>query len=166
MANKVYQAQETIIDWQASGGTELLTLTSLATLTGRQGAMHDFGATARARRYAWRFFMKFSTAPIVGQSVDIYWKSAIDAAGVSRPDNDDGTGDIAVSAEDKLNNLLWIGAMLVDEAAVAVEMVASGVMDIPHQHGSPVVWNGTVDVFSTTAADMGFILTPIPLEVQ
>lgn len=166
MANKVYQAQETIIDWQASGGTELLTLTSLATLTGRQGALHDFGSTARARRFAWRFFMKFSTAPIVGESVDIYWKSAIEDTGVKHADNDDGPSDAALSAEDKLNNLLYIGSMLVDEAAVAVEMVASGVMDIPHQHGSPVIWNGTVDVFSTTAADMGFILTPIPLEVQ
>lgn len=162
MVNKVLQIPESDVTWLASGGTELLTLTSLATLTGRQGVLHDFGTSARSPVFAWRFFMKFSTAPIVDEVVEIYWKSSDG----THPDNDDGTGDIALSAEDKLKNLELIGVMIVDEAATAVEMVASGVLNIGHRNGSPVIFNRTVDVFSATAADMGFILTPIPLEIQ
>lgn len=164
MANKIYQTPESDITWKASGGSELLTCTSLAASAGRQGALHDFGATARSREYVWRFYMKFATTPVVGEIIRIYWKSSDG----TYPDNDDGTGDIAVSAENKLKNLRLLGRLIVDEASTTPQFVASGPLPIElgHRHGGPVIWNDTADAFSSTAADHGFILTPVPLELQ
>lgn len=170
MPNKVYQLPEGNITWLASGGTNTLTLTSLGAGAGRQGALDDFGTAARATDYLWRFYCKFATAPVVGEVILIYWKTS-DLLGASsgHPDNDDGDGDAAVSAEDKLFNLKLLGQMIVDEASATPEFVASGFLPrewCAHRYGAPVIWNATVDALSSTAADHGFILTPTPLEIQ
>lgn len=161
MANKVYMVPETAITWLSTGGTELFTPTSLASAAGRQGALHDFGTTARARRFAWRAWLKPGATRVVGEIVRVYLKTSDG----SHPDNDDGTGDIAVSAEDKLRNLAQIGAVVIDENA-AVEMVASGVVEIDARYAGPVFWNATANALSSTAADFGFSLTPTPDEIQ
>lgn len=166
MANKIYQIGESDITWLASGGSALLTLTSLAAAAGRQGALHDFGVitTARAQEYLWRFFMQFATAPVVDEVINIYWKSSDG----THPDNDDGTGDAAVSSINKLKNLRPIGRLIVDEASATPEFVASSSVPIRigPRHGAPVIWNTTADAFSATAAEHGFLLTPLPLEAQ
>lgn len=162
MVNKIYQIGETAIQWLASGGDELLTLTSLAASAGRQGARHDFGTSARSPRFVWRFYTQFATAPVVGERIEIYWKSSDG----THADNDDGTGDIALSSQDKLNNLQLLGVMTVDEATASVEMGASGTIEIGDRYGQPVIYNATADALSSTAAESGFTLTPIPFEVQ
>lgn len=161
MPNKVYQAAETAITWLASGGTNAFTPTSLATNAGRQGAHHDFGTSSRARRFAWRAWLKPGATRVVGQTVEVYFKTSDG----TRHDNDDGTGDIAVSASDKLRNLKLLGVIQIDENA-AVEMVASGELEIGHRYGAPIFWNSTANTLSTTAGDYGFSLTPIPDEIQ
>lgn len=165
MANKVYQHDETAITWLSSTGTNVITLTSLAAGAGRQGALHDFGTAARASGYMWRAWVVMATAPVVGERIRIYWKSSDG----THPDNDDGTGDAAVSAADKLRNLTYLGAIVIDEASATPEFVASGYMSksiIGHRHGAPVFWDGTADALSATALDHGFSLTPVPDEIQ
>lgn len=161
MANKVYQALESAITWLSTGGTEAFTPTSLAAGAGRQGALHDFTTGSVARRFAWRAWIKPGATRVVGEVVRVYLKTSDG----SHPDNDDGTGDIAVSAEDKLRNLEQIGAIVIDENA-QVEMVASGVVEVLHRYAAPVFWNATANSLSATAADFGFSLTPVPDEVQ
>ena len=162
MVAKALQHDETAITWLSSTGDNVITLTSVAAAAGRQGALDDFGTAARAREYAWRAWIKFATAPVVGERIDIYWKSS---DGTS-PDNDDGTGDAAVSAEDKLKNLEYLGSIIVDEASATPLFVASGFFEIPHRHGAPVFWNATADALSSTALDHGFKITPVPMESQ
>lgn len=162
MPNLIYVNEETPITWLASGGTALFTPTSLASGAGRQGALHDLGVAARAREYAWRAWVKFVTTPVVGEVIDIYIKTSDG----TNPDNDDGTGDAAVSAEDKLKNLKWIGQIVVDEASTTPTFRASGTVYVDHRYVAPVFWNATADALSATAADHGFQLTPIPMEVQ
>lgn len=162
MTSKAYQLPETAITWLSSTGTNVITLTSVAATAGRQGALHDFGTDAHARDYAWRAWIKFATAPVVGETIDVYWKTS---DGTS-PDNDDGTGDAAVSAEDKLKNLTYIGSIVVDEASTTPVFAASGDMEIMHRHGAPVFWNASADALSSTALDHGFKLTPIPMQGQ
>lgn len=162
MPNLVYVNEEAVITWLASGGTNVLTLTSLGVGAGRQGALDDFGVAARARRFVWRAFVKFATAPVVGETVDIYLKTSDG----SHPDNDDGTGDAALSAEDKLKNLTYLGSIVVDEASATPEFVASGDIEISAQQAAPVFFNATADILSSTAADHGFQLTPVPDEIQ
>ncbi|KKK58366.1 hypothetical protein LCGC14_3045160 [marine sediment metagenome] len=165
MVAKILQHDETAITWRNTGGSELFTATSLAAGAGRQGAMHDLTTSARSRRFAWRAFLKPGATRVVKEAIRIYIKTGSGATAGTRPDNDDGTGDIAVSAEDKLENLLQIGTIRIDENA-AVEMVANGLVILPHRWVAPVMWNATANSLSATAADFGFDLTPIPLESQ
>lgn len=161
MANKIYQHDEAAITWKSSGGTEAFTPTSLASAAGRQGAYHDFGAAARARLFAWRALIKPGATRVVGESVLVY----LVTSDGTNPDNDDGTGDAAVSAQDKLRNLQQIGAIVIDENA-AVPMVASGIIEIAARYAAPVFWNATANSLSATAGDFLFQLTPVPDEVQ
>lgn len=161
MPNNVYQTLETPITWLSSGGTELFTPTSLASAAGRQGALHDFGTAAAPRRFGWRAWMKPGATRVVGEYVGVYLKTS---DGTS-PDNDDGTGDAAVSSVDKLRNLTPIGTIQIDENA-AVEMATSGIIEIFHRYGAPVFWNGTSNALSSTATDFGFSLTPVPDQIQ
>lgn len=162
MPNKVYQHDETAITWLASGGSAVLTLTSLAATAGRQGALYDFGTSARAFLFAWRFYCKFATTPVVGEAVRLYIKTSDG----TNPDNDDGTGDAALSSLDKVKNLTPLGIMLVDEASTTPTFVKSGMVYLPHRYAAPVIYNATADAFSSTAADHGFQLTPVPPEMQ
>ncbi len=162
MPNLVYQNEGTTLSWKDSGGDYAMTLQNLATVAGRQGAVHDFGVAARSPRFAWRFGCEFETAPVVGEVVRIYAKTSDG----TDPDNDDGTGDIAVSAENKLKNLTHIGTLIVDEAVADVQMAASGFIILPHRYFMPVVWNATADNLQNTANINVFTLTPVPIEIQ
>jgi len=144
-----------------------LTLTSVGAGAGRQGALHDFGVAPRARKFIWVGFVKFATPPVVGETVDIYIKRAwSETATPTHADNDDGTGDAALSAEDKLRTLQYIGSIEVDEASTTPEFNATGTVEINSRHGAPVFFNDTADALSSTAADHGFELKAVPDEIQ
>lgn len=161
MSSKLLEHEETAITWKDSGGTELFTGTSLASGAGRQGAYHDFGTAARARRGVLRVALKPGGTRVVGERIEVYWATS---DGTS-PDNDDGTGDIAVSAQDKLRNLWPVGVIQVDENA-AVAMVGSWDLDISARYGAPVLWNATANALSATAGDYVISWTPAPDEAQ
>lgn len=161
MPNKLYEIPETAITWLSTGGTNLFTPTSLGSSAGRQGAHHDRGTSARPARFAWRAWLKPGATRVVGQPIYVYLKTSDG----THPDNDDGTGDIAVSALDKLRNVRLIGVIEIDENA-AVEMTASGEIEVGQRYVAPVFWNATSNSLSTTAGDFGFALTPIPPELQ
>ena len=160
--SKAYLLQEPPITWLSSGGDETLTLTSLFADTGRQGAEHDFGTAARAPEFAWRAWVKFADAPVVGEQVKIFWKTSDG----THPDNDNGNGDVALASEDDLQNLTFLGRIFVTEASTSVLMVAKGDIYLPHQYGSPVFFNDTADRLSDTGLDSGFSLIPVPIQGQ
>jgi hypothetical protein len=162
MANKIYVVGETAITWQDTSGTKAMTLNNLASGAGRQGAVQDLGTAAKSRQYMWRAFCQFATAPVVNEIVQIFLKTT---DGTS-PDNDDGTGDIAVSSADKLQNLIYLGAIVVDEAATGIKMVGHGIIEIPQKEVMPIFWNDTADNLVATNNLNGFSLTPIPSEIQ
>lgn len=162
MVSKVYINRETALVWKNTGGDAVITLASLAASTGRQGAQVDRGAGSFASRYRWRFWTKFATAPVLDERIRLFIKTSDGTIA----DNDDGTGDIALSSSDKLKNLLFLGDMRVDEAATAAVMSASGFVEIDSRYINPVVYNATVDSTSATATDHGFSLTPAPFEGQ
>lgn len=164
MANLILQNEGTILTWKDSGGDYAFTLQNLAAGAGRQGSIHDFGVAARSRKFEWRLALTdgFETQPVVGEYVGIYVKTG---TGTSA-DNDDGTGDIAVSAEDKLRNLPQIGSLVVDEAIVDIPIARGGFILLPSRYFMPVVWNFTADNLQDTANTSIFTLTSVPDEVQ
>ncbi len=174
MAFGEFQIEEgTTIAWRDTGGDLAMTLASLASGAGRQGALWDIHnaagtpnglGTTRTNRFRWRFFCQFNTAPVVGQLVGIYAKTGNTTDGAY--DNDDGTGNIAVSAEDKLRNLTLLNVLVVDEASAGVEMSVGGIVELDDEDFMPVVWNFTDDALHATAANNGFDLTPLPLGTE
>lgn len=167
MANNLIRLNEgTHTEWADSGADLAMTLKGLASGAGRQGATKDFGVTVRPHRFLWVAFVQFdtATAPVVGEAVDIYLKTS-DGTNF---DNDDGEGDIVVSAEDKLKNLHFLGSIVVDEAAADVHMQKSGFITIVATEVAPVFWNATADNLDDDAAptNSGFKLIEVPLEVQ
>jgi len=171
MANLIYRNRETTIWFVPAAATQAedaaFECHNLAAGAGRQSAQYDLGEGAVARLYEWRAFVQFATTPVVGEMVRIYLKTAgSSSAATTHPDNDDGTGEGAVSAEDKLKNLHHIGNIIVDEAAADVEMVASGVVEIAERAIQAVIWNGTADALTNDVDENGFMLSPVPDEIQ
>lgn len=162
MANLVYQVDEGAIAWSDSGSTHAMTLNNLATASGRQGAEHTFGASARPRRFNWIAWVQFETNAVVDQQVEVYFKTGDG----THYDNDDGTGDIAVSNINKLKNLELIGVITVDEALLDIEMSISGEIEISSLRGMPVMWVAGDDNLRADANTSGFQLTPVPDQIQ
>lgn len=171
MPNLIYQNAETTL-WfvpatAAQAEDYAFEMHNIASAAGRQSAHWDRGVGAIPSIYAWRAFVQFATAPVVGQTVDFYLKtSGSDASATAHPDNDDGTGSIAVSAVDKLNNLHFVGSIIVDQAAADIEMVASGTVYITARGVNVVMWNATDDALTNDVDENGFYLTPVPDEIQ
>jgi hypothetical protein len=162
MANKIYVHEETAITFKNTGGTVTFTPDSITAGNGAQSAHHDLTTSARSRRFAWRAYCKMQAAPAIGDTIDVYLKYSDG----TYPDNDDGTGDIALSSTDKLRNLHYIGNIVMDENSATPTFVGSGSVEIDHRYVAVVFLNSTAVQVSTTAADSGFILTPVPDEVQ
>lgn len=171
MANKVYVVTETT-KWfvpaaAAQAEDAIFEVDGLASAAGHQSAQIDLGTAARSQLYEWRAFVQFATVPVVGEAIRIYLKTAgTSASATAHPDNDDGTGDLAVSAEDKLKNLHFIGDIIVDQAAANIEMVGSGIVEIRARAIQVVFWNGTADALTTDVDENGLALTPVPDELQ
>ena len=171
MANLVYRNRETTLWFVPATASQAedaaFEVHNLASGAGRQSAQHDLGEGAVSGWYEWRAFVQFATTPVLGETVDIYLKTAgSSASATAHPDNDDGTSEGAVSASDKLKNLHWIGAIIVDEATADIEMVASGFVYIAARAIQVVFWNSTADALTNDVDENGFMLSPVPDEVQ
>lgn len=165
MPNKQYFLHETSTTWTDTTGDLALTFNNLAAATGmRQGATKDLGAvtTARSLRFYWSCYVEFAIAATVGDVVEIYGKTGDGTV----YDNDDGTGDIAVSSTDKLKNLTVLGRIVVDQAATSVKMRARGSILLPDRHFMPVVVNLADQALVATNNVSKFILSPTPFELQ
>lgn len=168
MANKIYNVAETVTTWTDSGGTLAMTLANLAFGAGRQGATLDLGAitTARSPWWAYELNVQFESAPIVDEVVRLWIKRSVDN---TVWDNDDGTGDIALSALAKTKNCLPLLPAIVDEAAANIVIVSRGQFYLPGniRYIAPIIYNASAgDNLENTAGVNTFKLWPVPMEVQ
>ena len=171
MANLIYQNSEATIWFVPAAAAQpenyAFEMHNIAAGAGRQSAHWDRGVGAVPALFAWRAFVQFIANPVIPETVDFYLKtSGSDASATIHPDNDDGTGSAAVSAEDKLNNLQYLGSIVVDEAVLDKPMVASGTVYITARGVNVVMWNSTVDALTNDVDENGFYLTPVPDEIQ
>jgi len=162
MANKVYVARETPIVWGDTAGDLAMTINNLAAGAGRVGAERDFGAGSTAEWFTWRLTVQFETAPVVGETVDVY----LSTSDGTEEDGQEGVANAAVGDNNSLKNMLFIGSLVVTSVAPAHDMTASGVCRIPTRYVSPVIHNNTADNLKATNDTGEFTLTPIPPEVQ
>ena len=173
MAGEVYAITESTLWFVPAAATQpedaAFEVASLGNGAGRQSAQLDRGTSARAVRFRWRAFVQFAAAPVVSDDnfVRVLLKTAgSSASATAHPDNDDGTTEGAVSAEDKLKNLLQLGNIRIDQAAAGVEMVASGELELRERAFQVVFWNNSGVALAAGVNDSGFMLTPVPDQVQ
>jgi hypothetical protein len=166
MANKIYIREETAKVWTDTGGDYALDIGGLTATTGvRAGTEGDLGASPRSGRYRWTLVVDgFDTAPVVGESVDLYLAMSHDATQATR--DGDLSGSDGASSTVVLPNLLFLGSAIVQTTTAGDELVTSGVVTLAHRYVTPVVHNNTADNLLSTSDAHKFILTPIPDEVQ
>lgn len=166
MPNKLYTIEETTITFGGAVGDDVAwSIEAVTNNNGRQSALHDFGArtTAKSSRFKYRLKTQFQATPTLGAALDLYLKTSDG----SSPDNDDGTGDAAVSAIDKLKNLHFLDSVIVDEAAANIVTVVSGtIFNLDQRHVAIVGWNTSGATIHATDSNSQFSLTPQPEEVQ
>lgn len=174
MANLIYVNPEATIWFVPAAAAQAedaaFEVQNLANGVGRQSAQitTQLGVGAHSRLFEWRAFIQLDTVtPVLDESVDVYLKTAGSSdSATAHPDNDDGTTEGAVSAEDKLKNLKYLGTIVVDEAVVNIEYVASGEVRISARAVQVVFFNKTVSDITPDVDESGFMLTPVPDEVQ
>jgi len=168
MANAIQLQVGTIISWKVSGGDEAIDLggTGGAADGVAVGSFHDWGVDPRPSRYMWFLDVDgFDTAPVIGQSVDLYVSISEDSTLFSGPeapsDTTAGTGDT-----DRLPNLLYLGSAIVRSTTAADNLTVSGIAEIAPRYFSPVVHNNTADKLLSTADAHEVRFYPIFDEVQ
>ena len=165
MANKIYIAEETALDWTETGGTYTLDCGGLAAAAVRVGARGDLGSGSRSEWYTWRVVVDgFDAAPVVGETVDVY----LSTSDGTNEDANVGTSD-AGGVVAQLPNLLYLGSATVQTTTAADQLIASGIVRITARYVSPVIHNKTAVAMyggATTADNHHFYLTPVPPEVQ
>ena len=159
MANEILQKQGTTITWTSAGGDEVLTLTSLATATGRQGDEHDFGATHAARARL-QMELDFNVAPTAGLTVDVYWSSSADGTDY----DGECTGADAAFALADLGRLHYVGSLVASNDTDP--QIASWVFWLPARYGLPVVYNASGQALTNVGTAQIVTVTPLVDEVQ
>ena len=168
MANKVYVAPETAVRWLVSAGDEAIDLGG----TGGDadgvavGSYHDWGSGSHSGWYQWWLDVDgFDTAPVVGESVDLYVTQSRDATlwdGPEAPnDTTAGTGDT-----NRLTNLTYLGSAVVHSTTAADNVTASGIAFLPARYFAPVVHNNTADKLLSTGDAHEVVFVPMPDEIQ
>lgn len=168
MANKILLQQETTITWLVSAGDEAIDLGSTdgAADGVALGSYHDWGAAPRSGWYLYELDVDgFDTAPVIGETVDLYVTTSLDATLWSGPEapNDTTAGS---GNTDRLKNLMYIDSAKVRSTTAGDNLVVSGRVFIPHRYFAPVVHNNTADKLLSTADAHKVRFTPIPDEVQ
>lgn len=160
MATDILQVPKTVITWKASGGDRVLTLTSLATVSGRKGAYYDFG-TAFAARVMVTLLTKFATSPTALQLVQVYWAASADGTNF---DAGQTSSDAAFTDTDLNNQLIPIGFLVADNSTAAQQQ--SWLFNLPGRYGFPVVYNATSQALSGTAGDHVLSFSPLADQAQ
>lgn len=168
MPSKLILAFESTVTWGDSGTTRALTMQNLATNSGRNGEIHDWGAAPRTGWYYIRAVGTngFESSPTLGLVVKFYVRGAGLGGTAGVPTNDDGTGDVALSSINKLLNLDPVCVVVADEAAANIPTAASAVFFCPDRHFGITVFNGTNVALENTANAWVVEVTPFEYEAQ
>ena len=165
MANEVYLREGTTIVFGSEGGDDVAWSTeSITNTNGRQSAQHDFGVVPRPDELRIRFYTQCQATPTLGGRIEVYAKTSDHAT--LHLDNDDGTGDIALSSPNKLKNLHWVGPAIVDEAAANIEFVFSGRFKTASRYIHFVFVNNSGATITTDVAETKLEMTPIYYQGQ
>jgi hypothetical protein len=151
----------TPIDWESSGGDYAITLTSISTGNGRQGAKGDLGAS-RARIFDVLFTGSVGSAATAGLTFDLYWAASDSGtAGTDNPGGTSGTdATFNTTPSEYAAQLIFIGSLVLsNNASTGVQKQWLSFVP-PERYGMPVVVNSSGQTTGSTGAD--FLIRLIP----
>jgi hypothetical protein len=163
MANKIYIKPETSMKFadSAQSPDETLTLANLVAGSGQISDRHDLGSIARSEWYEWRATFQFDTAPVVGESVDIY----ISTSDGTNEDGQEGISDTVIGNIESIKNMSYIGSVIVTSVDIDHDMTTAGICRIVSRYFSVIVHNNTADNLKNSTGVNMVMITPIPPEV-
>ena len=162
-----YAPANALTDIELATATDVeIDFTDTAAAAAEQSAKADLGAN-RAPEYAVHAAFEFATAPVTGETVDLYWSaSPIATAGTANPGYCTGTavpytGTPGTIAEG-LAQLMYIGSLVCSaDATGTIQMGLVSTFCSPTRYGSLVVFNNTSDAFHSDAVESAVSFTPI-----
>ena len=159
--SKQYVSRGTPVVWNDSTGTLVMALNNLAAGAVRIGGQLDLGAGSTPEWFTWRLTVQFETAPVVGETIEVYlaWSDGAEEDG--QLGVADGAGDT-----NSIKNMKLIGVLIVTSTNADHDMTASGICRVPTRYVSPCIYNKTQDNLQATANTGEFTLTAIPPEMQ
>lgn len=144
---------------------------TVTTQLARQSTKADLGAT-HAPEYAVTASFEFATAPVTGETVDIYWApSHSGTAGKGNMGQTTGVdGAYAGGAQtlaEGLKKLMFIGSLVCSaDATTFIQTAFIGVFSPPDRYGNLVVHNNTSDDYHSDGVETAVAFEPILLEIQ
>ena len=169
MANETYLNRGTTIAWLNTAGDEELDLgdgaNGLAGAVG-VGSYHDFAAAPQPDEYELVVDIDgFDTAPVVGETVDVYVTESNDASLWTGPEAPSDTVD-ALGSSVRLPNLLYVVSAVVHTVTAADNLTARAFFRSSARYIAPVVHNNTADALLTTADAHRVNITPVYYQGQ
>lgn len=147
------------------------TFSGVTTGAARASSQADLGA-AWAPEYAVHAAVEFATAPVTGETVDLYWCPSVNSTAASgnpgfvTGTDADYTGTPATLAEG-LKQLTFIGSLTCSaDATTTVQMGIVGVFSPQCRYGTLVVVNSTSDTVHSDDVETAVSFTPIIPDLQ
>ena len=171
MPTAIYVNKGTTKSILSTGGDATMEFGSVANAAGRAGTRLDLGAYPRALTWRWFASIQLQATPTVGQSVDLWLVPHDDETTPGRWWGDFSnvtnynTAGFAFATENDLRNLLFMGSVIVDQAA-ATTFTGGGLVSIPTRYVTPVWWNRSGATANATNSNHSCYLTPLYDESQ
>ena len=147
----------TPIVWSDSGADLVMTLNNLAAGVARIGAQKDLGVGATDETFTVRLTVQFETAPVIGETVDVY----VSTSDGTEEDGQEGVADANLGTVESLKNMILVRSLVVTSTDLNHDMTVSGVARITTRYFSPVVYNNTADNLKATANVSEITFTPV-----
>lgn len=166
MADELYIDLSAGVTWTDTGGDEVLDLGNLAAGAVRVGAYRDWGADPRPGLYMLAIDIDgFATAPVVGETVDVYISEGETTTTFSGPESPSDTTDGAGSTN-RLPNLLGPFPVAVHSTNTADNLRKTYIFASFARYHAPVVHNNTADNLLGTSDAHKIIIYPAAWKKQ
>lgn len=151
----------TTLVWKDSGGDYVITMTSLAAVTGRIGARGDLGAWPRAPRWRWYLETAWAANPVANETLDFFLAGWDNDTGPASPWAQVSASDSALTATQR-QNLRFVGSAVAETAGTGI-CSGGGIIRIPFRYISPVLYNASAAKALAAVATTPTLLRLTPL---
>lgn len=151
------------ISWKASGGSYVLTCTSVTNGNAQQGGKGDLG-TPRARKFVALVTFSVASAATAGLEIEVWWApSPSITPGTLNPGSTTGVdGTFNTTPTEYKAQLQFLGSLVLsNNAGTGVQAAVLGPFIPKFRYGMPVIINASGQALSATAANHTVTLYPM-----